>query len=150
MKLFAYSLIFLALAWVSPKTQASSVSKIGTTISFCKAAQISFLAQDTEGGGTTGSQTGEGGGGGMEKIQQALFSGGGSDAEGVFDVGLSWLRGLTIMFLGLYGVYLGVSLAFGQADGAGIARLFFGAMMALGAQTVSTLYTVLFSGEGGQ
>lgn len=87
--------------------------------------------------------------GGGDQIKEALVSSGGEGGEGVFDKGLSLLRSLVIFFLGLYGIYLGVSVAFGQSDTGTIVAFFVGSMMALGAQAVASLYTVLFEKGGG-
>ena len=105
-------------------------------------ARANFISETTSWGRTivASSPTASAGG---EKIKNILVNG----SDGVFDHGLKWLRACIGMFLLLYGLYLGVSVAFGQAESGQIVSFFVGAMIALGAQAIAGLYTAVFKAK---
>ncbi|MFZ5807219.1 MAG: hypothetical protein ACOY3I_08450 [Verrucomicrobiota bacterium] len=77
---------------------------------------------------------------GVDKIKEALTN----DEDGIFDVGLDAVRTFVVFFLIFYGLYLGLSVAFGQSEPGAITAFFVGSMMALGAQAVAGLFLELF------
>ena len=98
---------------------------------------FSFFKRSAQGGNSDGLVDQA-----KQKIKAALYDGGGG--WGVFEIGLSVLRTTVIWYLVFYGIYLGISMAFGKGDAQALVSFLLGTIVALTASIFAGFYHILF------